>query len=308
MKLFLALLALAYVAPSTEDSSNWCYEVQAREPNSQCLGPEQWTGNCKGENQSPINIVIAKSKVNSSLTPFTFVGYNQKKRWIIENNHNTVTIPLNGGMCILGGNLPGRYEAIKLHLHWSQERNRGSEHTIEGKRYDMEMHILHKKIVSGDKVQDSNDKYAVLAFMIQVSEKMNEGFQPLIEALPSISKPNSNTALKELRLEDMLPSSEKMYYYFRYQGSLTTPNCDETVIWTVFREPIKIHKDQFLEFSKNLYYDQDQKLTMKDNVRPLQKLGKRQVFRSHASGRLMSLPLPTLLVPTLTCLVASFLQ
>lgn len=47
---------------------------------------------------------------------------------------------------------------------------------------------------------------------------------------------------------------------------------------------------------------------MKDNVRPLQRLGNRQVFKSHAPGQLLPLPLPTLLVPTLTCLVASFLQ
>ncbi|XP_076792225.1 carbonic anhydrase 4 isoform X2 [Arvicanthis niloticus] len=301
MQLLLALLALAYVAAS-DSSSQWCYEIQTKQPNSHCLGPQQWTGNCKGENQSPINLIIAKARVNYSLTPFTFVGYNQMKRWTVKNNHHTVMMSLEGeGMCIFGGDLPGRYEATQLHLHWSEEQNRGSEHTIDGKRFDME------KMASGNEVQDSH-KLAVLAFMVQVGEKMNEGFQPLIEALPSISKPNSNTALKESRLQDMLPSNEKLYYYFRYQGSLTTPNCDETVIWTVFKEPIKIHKDQFLEFSKNLYYDEDKKLNMKGNVRPLQHLGRRQVFRSHASGRLLFLPLPALLVLTLTHLVASFLQ
>lgn len=47
---------------------------------------------------------------------------------------------------------------------------------------------------------------------------------------------------------------------------------------------------------------------MTDNVRPLQRRGQRLVFKSQAAGRLLPLPLPTLLAPTLTCLTAAFLQ
>lgn len=70
---------------------------------------------------------------------------------------------------------------------------------------------------------------------------------------------------------------------------------------------------QILAFSEKLYYededdDNGQTLKMTDNVRPLQRLGQRQVFRSQAPGRLLPLPLPALLAPTLTCLVAGFLR
>ena len=32
--------------------------------------------------------------------------------------------------------------------------------------------------------------------------------------------------------------------YFRYKGGLTTPPCFESVIWTIFMEPIKISESQ----------------------------------------------------------------
>ncbi|XP_023612520.1 carbonic anhydrase 4 [Myotis lucifugus] len=135
----------------------------------------------------------------------------------------------------------------------------------------------------------------------------NEGFQPLVEALSAIPRPMMSTAMtKSISLFDLLPKQEKLRHYYRYLGSLTTPGCEEKVVWTVFAEPIQLHMDQILAFSEKLYYDNNQKMT--DNVRPLQPRGQRPVFRSQAPGRLLPLPLPALLAPTLTCLAAGFLR
>ena len=46
---------------------------------------------------------------------------------------------LEGDMHIVGGDLPTRYEAIQLHLHWSEMSDKGSEHSIDGEHFAMEV-------------------------------------------------------------------------------------------------------------------------------------------------------------------------
>lgn len=42
----------------------------------------------------------------------------------------------------------------------------------------------------------------------------------------------------EYKLRDLLP--ENVDQWFRYEGSLTTPGCDETVIWTIFLNRMQV--------------------------------------------------------------------
>lgn len=43
-------------------------------------------------------------------------------------------------------------------------------------------------------------------------------------------------------LADLLPSDTDNFY--RYKGSLTTPTCNDAVVWTVFKEELEISTDQ----------------------------------------------------------------
>jgi len=44
-----------------------------------------------------------------------------------------------------------------------------------------------------------------------------------------------------LTISSFYPKSKE---FARYLGSLTTPTCDEKIIWTVFLRPIEISEDQ----------------------------------------------------------------
>ncbi|XP_004685078.1 PREDICTED: carbonic anhydrase 4 [Condylura cristata] len=312
MQLLLALLALAAARPAARAESHWCYQIQAKASNYSCLGPDEWTHDCQKDRQSPINIVTAKAQVDPSLGRFSLSGYDQKQKWNVTNNGHTVKVLLSSNIIISGGGLDAQYQATQLHLHWSKKLDWGSEHSLDGEHFAMEMHIVHEKVKETSKnkkeAQDSKDDIAVLAFMVKAGSQ-NDGFQPLVDALPQISQPEMYTVMKEgISLFDLLPEEEKLKLYYRYLGSLTTPGCEEKVIWTVFEEPIQLQEKQILAFSEKLYYDKQKKVSMTDNVRPLQRLGQRSVFKSQAAGQLLALPLTSLLAPTLAYLTVGSLR
>ena len=36
------------------------------------------------------------------------------------------------------------YKLLQLHFHWGSDDTQGSEHTVDGKRFPMEMHLVHQ--------------------------------------------------------------------------------------------------------------------------------------------------------------------
>ena len=52
----------------------------------------------------------------------------------------------------------------------------------------------------------------------------------------------STVNITAFQLLDLLPANISTFY--RYNGSLTTPNCYESVTWTVFSDPIQVSSAQ----------------------------------------------------------------
>merc|ERR1712083_70933 len=75
-------------------------------------------------------------------------------------------------------------------------------------------------------------------------------------------------------MADLLPKDTKNFY--RYQGSLTTPGCNEIVVWTVFKESVGISAGQMAKFRQNVKLNDSGK-TLVDNYRAVQPLHGRKV-------------------------------
>ena len=53
---------------------------------------------------------------------------------------------------------------------------------------------------------------------------------------------DTKTQQHSFKLNAFLPNAAELETFYRYEGSLTTPGCNEVVVWTVFKKPIFISK------------------------------------------------------------------
>ncbi|XP_029933721.1 carbonic anhydrase 4-like [Myripristis murdjan] len=259
-RLLVALVACALVGSvhCATGSFPWCYHLPTC---NDTTWPTQVPQHCNGSRQSPINIVTADATGDSSLTAFTFTNYDSKTALKkVMNTGRTVKVITDSGVQISGGGLSDHYESIQFHLHWGNGSSTpGSEHTVNGKRYPMEIHIVHVKASyrgnTTQAIEDSNG-LAVLGFLIEVDTNttgLPASWKTLSSYLANITEAGQEVAISHsISLDDLLTGVDRTKYY-RYLGSLTTPTCNEAVVWTVFKESIKVSKDVIDLFSTSIH-------------------------------------------------------
>uniref|UniRef100_A0A3B3UVF5 Carbonic anhydrase n=1 Tax=Poecilia latipinna TaxID=48699 RepID=A0A3B3UVF5_9TELE len=210
--------------------------------------PEHWEAldesHCGGQKQSPIDIVTSIVTIDPNLGNFKFVNFSsQSAIKNITNNGHSVQCDIEVDMVeVSGGGLDGEYSVLQFHFHWDVANNSGSEHTLDGHRYPMEMHIVTaKKGILPNETLNHNDGLAVLGFFIDATEDGNisapwKTFTSYLEDIPG------NVKVDNITIDDLIGNVDRTKFY-RYMGSLTTPYCNQAVVWTIFQEPIKVHKD-----------------------------------------------------------------
>ncbi|XP_056611991.1 carbonic anhydrase 4b [Triplophysa dalaica] len=277
----LLLLILLTILCTVTTNSDWCYQSQVS-CNHTCKGPEEWATiipMCGHRKQSPINIVTKQVLPDNRLTLVQFKGYQETFSSVILNNGHTVQVNLPNSAVINGADLGATYKTHQCHLHWGKNGGHGSEHTIDGEQYPMELHIVHirENYKSLEEAVSDPSGVAVLGFFYEESETANKNYEPIINSLNNITLPGTNATLEAVSLDMLIPSHDTLEKYFRYQGSLTTPDCSEAVVWTIFQQTIPLSKEQLSAFS-NLRFDN--RSAMINTYRPVQPRYGREVYRS----------------------------
>lgn len=229
---------LSHLLPG-KDGAHWDYEG--------ANGPEHWgkmaeanKACASGQEQSPIDLTGGVDAEVSNIALHWKAG-----DWnVIHNGHTIQVEGKDGGYATIDGE---RFDLIQFHFHTP------SEHTIDGRNYPMEAHFVHK---------NAEGRLAVIGVLMMPGGE-NPLFSTIMEKAP---KEEGSTSVGMIEQRGMIAPIDGVY---RYQGSLTTPPCSETVLWTVLSTPILVSQKD-VEAFQSLF---------PMNARPIQPVNRRYVLR-----------------------------
>jgi carbonic anhydrase len=214
-------------------------------------GPEHWADLSEefslcaaGRLQSPFNI---EADISANL-PDLSLDYSSVAMKVINNGHTIQVDQSGAGQLSVGGK---SFDLLQFHFH------SGSEYTIDGEAYPLEIHLVH---ASGD------GELAVVGVMVKEGAANTELAR--IWANMPASKGENIVVGQTINVSNLLPVNNR---YYRFMGSLTTPPCSEGVNWHMMSEPITASAEQITAF-KAIY---------PMNARPLQEENNRLVVFSH---------------------------
>jgi len=237
---------------------------------------------CAGKRQSPIDIDTSKVR-DTQDSYLQFVDYEGKIAGTMANVGSSLKFTPDGGISSAGVNIDhnnAHYKLLQFHFHWGSTNARGSEHTIDGQEFALELHLVHIKeeyINDTAKALSEPDGLAVVGIMFVVGEGDDSEFAPLNPVVSSAKKMLKDQSAEigvKVKLNEFLDVVGPSYYC--YDGSLTTPTCNEVVSWTVMDKTIAISQKQINAF-RGLTYDDG--APMVDNFRPPQPVYNRIVKR-----------------------------
>jgi carbonic anhydrase len=235
---------------------------------------QDWTGDACGMEQSPIDIVPTETQTcNDNMKMQLYLTDHTLSDLKVQDLGNTLMAEGNFSKMVatdVAGN-SYEFEAIQFHFHAP------SEHTINGKHYDLELHIVHQMTPESAKNAKTSRNLAVLGVFFDLDTDLKATPNPFIEAL-KLHNVGSNISMNMNDLMEEHLTDGKTFY--AYQGGLTTPPCTENANFYILDSAMKINRTQLEQFN----------LRWKDNInfanghgnnRPTQPLNGRTVMKSN---------------------------
>ncbi|KAJ0970352.1 hypothetical protein J5N97_023229 [Dioscorea zingiberensis] len=204
----------------------------------------------KGDMQSPIDLV--KERVRVVPTLGRLKRSYKPSNATIKNRGHDIMLEWEGdaGSLWINGS-----EFLLKQCHWHSP----SEHSVNGKRFALEAHLVH---------QSTDGKIAVVGIMYKIG-RPDSFLKELEDRINEIGVTRENgIEVGKVDPRHVKIGSRK---YHRYMGSLTTPPCTEGVTWTIVNKVRTASRAQ-LKLLRDAVHDDAKK-----NARPKQEINEREI-------------------------------
>ncbi|KAG5055094.1 hypothetical protein AAZX31_03G117100 [Glycine max] len=235
------------VDPKAEDEEFTFAEGSIKGPKNWGQINPKWKVCGDGKLQSPIDLSDQMAQELPQLGKLDKV-YKPAPVVLINRGHD-IMLQWNGDAGQL--NINGTFYNL-MQCHWHTP----SEHTLNGTKFDLELHAVHKT---------SKGEIAVIGIWYKIGHS-----DPLLSKLL-----NDIKSIKDKKIDvGVINPGDIMFEtkeYYRYVGSLTTPPCTEGVVWTIVKEVRTVSTEQLNALKGAVHHGEE-------NARPTQELGGRQVL------------------------------
>ena len=242
MKIGFALLFISMISCSKKQQKRWYNQAHKEQPVESHwsyegeTSPEHWAeleknSDCSGQRQSPINIIDIHTVEDQGEESTIELFYSPKTILNkVRNNGHSIQFDFDKGDSIAYNKT--NFNLVQIHFH------EPSEHTINGIRYPIEIHLVH---------QSQEKNYTVLS-ILGVEGEQSQTMEEMESFLP-LKKGEEKEIEKAFDLSRLFPENKS---YYAYGGSLTTPPCSENVQWVIFKEPIVVSLEEVLKLKDNM--------------------------------------------------------
>lgn len=237
-------------------------------------GPHTWTH--LGGNQSPINIDEQHVQRLAIHELLIWNHYDELPLSIVlENTGQTLLLRAefrSNVPTISGADLLASYTFVELSFHWGWSNSEGSEHTLNNRKYPLEVQVLHRTGAAVPSKCTSSYDLLMVAYIYELSAH-NPYIDPLMQNLKLVQQPGKRVRIAPFPLSYLVYPFRSGFY--SYGGSLTTPPCYQGIEWFIFPESLAISDFQLRHFRQLLGGDGFTPISR--NSRPVQPLGNRVI-------------------------------
>jgi len=230
-------------------STDWSYEKKSNK------GPKYWKKNyssCGLNNQSPINIDTNKTRVCNLLCQLK-IKYKPSSCRVSNKDNNIHILYDAGSYVVYKSENPIKYLLNEMIPHSP------SLHTVNGKKYDMELCLYHT---------NSEGKILIVSVLINANNNFSLSQDFLNQFIPGLKNQNysgsenpqydySIGVANNWNAENVLPVLRN---FFVYKGTLPYPPCSKDVLWVIFENSVNISPNDLKILKERIIYDNSRKV------------------------------------------------